>query len=638
MCGISGILHLSDPPADLAAIAQAMAEAQAHRGPDDSGLWSDGPVALSHRRLSIIDLSEGGHQPMTSADGRYVITYNGELYNYRELRAQLDYPFHTQSDTEVLLAAFAQWGPACLPRMHGMFAFAIWDRHEQFLFLARDRMGIKPVYFSFEENNFCFASELRAILASGQVRPEIDPAALLEYLRFQTVYAPATLLKGIQLLPAGHFLTVKKGKLEMTEWWSAEKRIDRQERSPEATRKAVRDALAKAVERRLVSDVPFGAFLSGGIDSSAIVGLMAEVSTSPVHTFTVTFDESSYSEAPYAAEIARRFRTEHTEIRLSPRHFLDLLPAALAALDHPSGDGPNTYVVAKATKDAGITMALSGLGGDELFAGYDHFKRLYRLQNMGWLNAIPRPLRQLAASTLQTLSPSVAAQKIAALLPSPKIDLASAYPLQRQVLLDTQISQISNPSSFAKATADTANHSSFAKATADTANHKSLILSQISLLELRTYLQHTLLRDTDQMSMAHALEVRVPFLDHELVELALGIPDDLKYPHTPKQLLVESLGDLLPTSIVHRPKMGFTLPFAQWMKRELHDFCTERLDYLVALPFFREEGIRQLWHDFLAGKPSVTWARVWVLVVLGDWIKNVFSPQRRDGRHVKDRR
>jgi asparagine synthase (glutamine-hydrolysing) len=626
MCGISGILNAGAETPALAAIAQHMASAQAHRGPDDSGVWAEGPAALSHRRLSIIDLSEGGHQPMVSADGRYVMVFNGEIYNYRELRRQLGYPFRTQSDSEVLLAAYAQWGAACLHRLNGMFAFAVWDRQEQSLFLARDRMGIKPVYYAFENGAFCFASELRAVLASGIVQPDIGLEALTEYLRYQTVYAPRTLLKEVRMLEAGHFLRVEKlrsGEVEVIRWWGVEDYLRVEEVRRGEVEKRVRDTLRRAVERRLVADVPFGAFLSGGIDSSAVVGLMAEVSASPVHTFTVTFDESAYSEAVYAAEIAKRFRTEHTEIRLSPQHFLDLLPEALAAMDHPSGDGPNTYVVSKATKAAGITMALSGLGGDELFAGYDHFKRLYRLQKMGWLNAIPLPLRQAAGAALETIRPGIASQKISALLSAKKIDLQTAHALQRQVLLDKQIEQLTphpsplipHPSPFTL--------------------HPSPLLSQISSLELATYLRHTLLRDTDQMSMAHALEVRVPFLDHELVELVLGIPDDLKYPHsTPKQLLVESLGDLLPPSIVHRPKMGFTLPFERWMKQELRAFCEERLGYLGGTGHFREEAVQQLWRDFLAGKPTVTWARAWVLVVLGDWMKRNISPLRRYERDV----
>lgn len=618
MCGISGVYSGQFSTSNLRSTAQRMASAQAHRGPDDSGVWAEGPAALSHRRLSIIDLSEGGHQPMVSADGRYVMVFNGEIYNYRELRSQLGYPFRTQSDSEVLLAAYAQWGAACLHRLNGMFAFAVWDRQEQSLFLARDRMGIKPVYYAFENGAFCFASELRAVLASGLVQPDIDPEALTEYLRYQTVYAPRTLLKGVRMLEAGYFLKVEEvrgGEVEEVRWWGVEDYLKVEKvRSGEVERPAVRDALRRAVERRLVADVPFGAFLSGGIDSSAVVGLMAEVSASPVHTFTVTFEESAFSEAVYAAEIAKRFRTEHTEIRLSPQHFLDLLPEALTAMDHPSGDGPNTYVVSKATKAAGITMALSGLGGDELFAGYDHFKRLYRLQKMGWLNAIPQPLRQAAGAALETLRPGIPSQKISALLAAKKIDLQTAHALQRQVLLEKQIEQL------------TTHHSTLTTHHSTLTTPLSPILSQISSLELTTYLRHTLLRDTDQMSMAHALEVRVPFLDHELVELVLGIPDNLKYPHTPKQLLVESLGDLLPPSIVHRPKMGFTLPFERWMKQELRAFCEERLGYLGGTAYFREEAVQRLWRDFLAGKPTVTWARVWMLVVLGDWMKTNSPP------------
>lgn len=611
MCGITGLLHFNDTCPD---VLSGMNAALAHRGPDAGGSWVEGPVGLGHRRLSIIDLSDAGRQPMHSADGRYVMVYNGELYNYRELRAELtDYPFSTQTDSEVLLAAYARWGANCLDRLKGMFGLAIWDRQAQSLFVARDRLGIKPVYYAADANKLVFASEVRALLASGLVPGRLDETALADYLRYQTVHAPDTLLVGVRLLPPGCYLRVSAaGQREEVTYWRP-RPADLSFDGAPAWQEAVRAALTAAVERRLVADVPFGAFLSGGIDSSAIVALMRQVMPGLLKTFSVTFAEEAFSEARYARQIARKFDTEHHEIKLSPGDFLKLLPEALSAMDHPSGDGPNTYVVSQATKAAGISMALSGLGGDELFGGYSIFRQAGVLERWGGL---PRPLRALGASAMARLRKDIAGAKMATLLRLPRLDALTAYPLYRQVLLDAQIGLLlpgfALPPNWV---------AQLAQSLAQQPDFQQLpLLSRISVLEMQTYMANVLLRDTDQMSMAHALEVRVPFLDHELVELALAAPDAVKYPHSPKQLLVASLGELLPPEIVNRPKMGFTLPFEQWMKAELRDFCQERLEQLGQRAPFDPKALRRLWAGFLAGQPGVSWSRLWTLVVLANWL------------------
>ncbi|MHB1241697.1 MAG: asparagine synthetase B family protein [Gammaproteobacteria bacterium] len=375
-------------------------------------------------------------------------------------------------------------------------------------------------------------------------------------------------------------------------------------------------ALLKAVERRLVSDVPFGAFLSGGIDSSAIVALMSQVSDR-VSTFSVTFSEEAFSEAQHARMVAEKFRTDHHEIRLSPEDFLALLPEALDRMDHPSGDGPNTYVVSGATRRAGITMALSGLGGDELFAGYPVFRQAARLFRRNRLQTVPAWVRRAAGYSYEALRPGIAGAKVRGILSQRRIGLASAYPFYRQVFLDRQISgllgrEILPVNQVARVVDGVMAHPGFAKLP---------LLSQVSVFEMFTYMQNVLLRDTDQMSMAHALEVRVPFLDHELVELVLSIPDEIKFPRTPKGLLVESLGELLPGEIVNRPKMGFTLPYEQWMRRELREFCEARLNRLAERPAFCRGMIGRYWTDLMAGKPTVSWSRLWMLVALEHWLE-----------------
>lgn len=617
MCGLTGILSFTNTP-PTGSIRQ-MNQALAHRGPNAEGAWEEGRIALGHRRLSIIDLSAAGQQPMHSADGRYVMVFNGEIYNYRELRAELtDYPFSTQTDSEVLLAAYICWGQSCLSKLKGMFSLAIWDRTEKSLFIARDRLGIKPLYYYTNGQYLVFASELRSLLASGLVPRQLSAKGLVDYLRYQTVHAPVTILEGVYMLMPGHQMEVVNGQVAIKAYWQpqADKSYQGQHLAPTVWQEEIKNHLKAAVERRLVADVPFGAFLSGGIDSSAIVALMSQTASGTIKTFSVTFAEEAFSEARYARMVADKFSTQHHEIKLHPNDFLRLLPDALAAMDHPSGDGPNTYVVSQATKAAGITMALSGLGGDELFGGYAIFPQSVRLNRLNGLNYIPHSVRAGLAHFLRQLKNDVSSAKIAEVLKLGHINALSAYPLFRQVLLDAQISQLLPHTVLSANTV-----ASLAQELSQDQGFTALpLLSQISILEMQTYMVNVLLRDTDQMSMAHALEVRVPFLDHELVELVLAISDDIKYPHTPKQLLVAAMGDLLPAEIVNRPKMGFTLPFETWMKGELKTFCEQRLVQIGNRAPFSSTGVQQLWQAFLANQPNVSWSRLWALVVLADWL------------------
>lgn len=629
MCGINGIFGLQDTGIARQKVA-AMNNAMRHRGPDDEGIFAEEKITLGHRRLSIIDLSAAGHQPMQSYDGRYTIVYNGELYNYRELKFELQrvvsgsgqhsYFFQTNTDTEVIIAAYARWGSDCLKRFNGMFAFAIWDNQTKEMFIARDRLGIKPLYYFFTNGVFAFSSEIRSLLASGLIPKKIDGNSLADYLRYQTVHAPDTIIKGVKMLMPGHFVEIKNEKPVIKSYWSLTKNISdgSKGKSYEEVCKDVNSLLTKAVERRLVADVPFGAFLSGGIDSSAVVGLMSKVSSEQIKTFSVTFDESEFSEAKYAQLVADKFNTDHHEIRLKPSDFIDDLPNALKAMDHPSGDGPNTYIVSKATRAAGITMALSGLGGDELFAGYDVFKRAQELGKKAWLNAVPQFMRAAGGSMLQKAKPGVASEKIAELLKQDKVAFHTFYPLSRQVLMDKQIKEILNNQQLA---ANRVVEIIEPLTSQQLKTNNQQLISKTSIAEISTYMQNVLLRDTDQMSMASALEVRVPFIDYTLVEYVLGIPDKYKSTASPKKLLVDALGDLLPSEIVNRPKMGFTFPWKHWMKNELKTFCERKMVSLSQRNLFNEQGVMKLWSDFLDDHPRITWSRVWYLVVLENWLQ-----------------
>lgn len=621
MCGINGFIPEKKFNDKKISVVKKMNASLAHRGPDNDGIWNDNDLCLGHRRLSIIDLSAESNQPFFSSDKRYVIVYNGELYNYRELKLELQrssqgsnaqpYFFKTSSDTEVILAAYIRWGNKCLDFFNGMYAFAIYDTQEKKLLIARDRLGVKPLYYYFGDEGFIFSSEIRPIIHSGIKTFSLNKEVIAEYAMYQTVLAPNTIIKGVKMLMPGHLLEFENGKASLSHYYSVNK-ISTQDLSYKETCDKVNELLTLSVQRRLVADVPFGAFLSGGIDSSAVVGLMSKVSSEKIQTFNVSFDESEFSEAKYAKLIAKKFNTQHHEIKLTPNDFLKQLPEALVATDHPSGDGANTYIVSKATKNAGITMALSGIGGDELFAGYDVFKRMNELRKKSWLNAVPQIARKTAGFVIQKQKRSVSGNKINELLSQEKINFNSAYPLSRSLFTLKELSALlknSNP------------FSQIEKIISSVPQNENHLLSAVSVAEINTYLQNVLLRDTDQMSMSVALEVREPFLDYKLVEFVLGVNDEQKFPHTPKKLLTDSLGDLLPNEIVNRPKMGFTLPWKHWLKNELKDFCEKNIFEFSEYDFCNKDEIQNLWKRFLNNDQTVTWSRIWHLVVLNNWIK-----------------
>lgn len=623
MCGINGFISQKFNGNEKSSIVRRMNATLAHRGPDHDGVWNNDTVCLGHRRLSIIDLNAESNQPFYSNDKRYIIIYNGELYNYKDLKLELQrsaqgsgntpYFFNTASDTEVILAAYIRWGKKCLDYFNGMYAFAIYDTHENSLLIARDRMGVKPLYYSYGDEGFIFSSEIRPIIHSGVKSFSLNKDVIAEYAMYQTVLAPNTIVKGIKMLMPGHLIEFKNNTPTISQYYSVNK-ISKSSEDLSYTQicSKVNELLTHSVQQRLVADVPFGAFLSGGIDSSAVVGLMSKVSSEKIQTFNVSFDESEFSEAKYAKLIAKKFNTQHHEIKLTPEDFLKQLPEALAATDHPSGDGPNTYIVSKATKNAGITMALSGIGGDELFAGYDVFRRMAELQKKSWLNAVPVLARKTAGFVIQKRKKSVSGHKIEELLGQPKINFNSAYPLNRSLFTQKELSSLlNNGSPFAQ----------IKKIMFEVPQIENHLLSAVSIAETNTYLQNTLLRDTDQMSMAVALEVREPFLDYKLIDFVFGINDAHKYPHTPKKLLIDSLGDLLPGEVVNRPKMGFTLPWQHWMKNEIKSFCEKNIQEFSGYDFCNKEGILSLWQRFLKNDPSVNWSRIWHLVVLNNWIK-----------------
>lgn len=622
MCGIAGIVYtnaLSDPKAAL----HNMLDAMSHRGPDARGVFHEEMVSLGHQRLSVLDPLERGNQPMTDHTGRYTLVHNGEIYNFRELRKELDYPWKTETDTEMILAAYQKWGPDCLHRFNGMFAFALWDNVEQELFVARDRMGIKPLYYFIWEGGLAFASEVRALTKvmkdlCGQI-PKVNREKLADYLMYQTTYGSETMVEQIQILEPGQYFTDKPdtGEIDSRKWWNVFDSASDEGRliSPVEVKSRVKELLSKAVERRLISDVPLGAFLSGGIDSSAIVALMSEVSSQPVETFSVVFEEKEYDESKWSEMIACQYNTRHHPILVKPTDFLEALPAALKSMDHPSGDGINSYVVSQITREKGITVALSGLGGDELFAGYPIFNQLPAIQNKKSLWMIPVDLRKLLRHPYGWLKKGRQAEKIKAVMALKSPEMEDIYQVFRTIY---------PPKLAHKLAPEGLPNSELAHLL--TSNREGLaelpLLSKISAAEIASYTQSVLLRDTDQMSMAQALEVRVPFFDHELVEFVLGVPDAVKRPDYPKKLLVESLGDLLPHDLVHRKKMGFVFPWEQWLRHELRDFCDLRIRKLQDNGLIDADLLGQVWKEFQAGEGQWLWTHIWLPVVLQEWMDN----------------
>ncbi len=618
MCGIAGVFGEIHPD-DIRQRLSRMSKRMSHRGPDAQGIFVNGSVGLAHVRLSIIDLSEAANQPMTDPTGRYTLVFNGEIYNYRQLRKQLpDFQFKTDGDTEVLLAGLIKWGIDFVKECNGMFAFAFYDSDREECYICRDRLGIKPLYYLRSDKQVLFANEIRTLLAGLDSFPAINENALPDYLRYQTVHGPSTILEGVFSLPAGSYLKMSDNEDELIHYWSLLE-ADRQMSSLnyEDSCRMIRKRLDESVARRLISDVPLGIFLSGGIDSSAIVALASSHGNQKIRTFTIDFDEKEFSESQHAELIARKYETEHHRIPLSPNSLLDQLPNALSAMDHPTGDGINTYVVSGAAKKAGITVALSGLGGDELFAGYPIFKQFVELQGRKWLLSFPGFVRDFAGRFLEWKNPGVASKKTRRVLNQERFDLEYIYPISREVSDPEINSDLLNGSSK--------RDNSVYKIVADAIGYGNQgfslpLLSQVSYAEISTYLRNVLLRDTDQMSMAHALEVRVPFLDHELVSTVMGVNDRYKFPHQPKKLLVDAMGDLLPNEITNRAKMGFTFPWEIWMKNELREFCGDMISSLAQRPQFNSKSLHKRWNGFLAGRPDITWSRLWHLCILEAWL------------------
>jgi asparagine synthase (glutamine-hydrolysing) len=589
-----------------------MCQVLGHRGPDGEGVFADGSVALGHRRLSIIDL-ETGDQPMTNEDGQIWITFNGEIFNYRDLRHELiraGHHFKTRSDTEVILHLYEDHDVDCLRHLNGQFAFGLWDGRKRRLLLARDRLGIKPLYFLLDRRRCLFGSELKAIREAFPEPRPLDLEALDLYLSYLYIPAPHTIFRGIQKLPASTALVVEPERFRLFTYWD----LSTPAAPPREWAEALETQLQTAVARQMVSDVPVGAFLSGGIDSATVVAHMCRVSN-PVNTFSIGFPQEEYSELPYARQVAERFGTRHHELVVDAEKASDLVPRLAAHLDEPFGD-PSAVPTFHLARLAGahVKVCLAGDGGDELFAGYDRYRDVLRHRVY---DLLPRTMKRGCARLARMARPGSSLWKrfhrLGQTAWDRHIDTLTFFDSHQRVQLYTpelaRAIGARDARGYLRALLD--RYSSFP------------FLSQLLACDLRSSLAEDMLAKVDRMSMWNALEVRVPLLDHELVELAFQIPDGYKLRGpVAKWLLKQIMGEQLPPDILTRPKQGFGPPLKHWFKGDLGSFTAEilRQPRAVELGLFREEAVERL-VDFSVRRRHIPGRRVWQLLILDLWLR-----------------
>ena len=618
MCGIVGAINQAAPVS--AEAAQRAAASLAKRGPDDSGVWTEGETALAHRRLAILDLTPAGHQPMVSTDGRYVIVLNGEIYNFLELRRQLnpdENAWHSRSDTEVVLAAYGRWGPECVNRFHGMFAFAIWDRKEKRLFAARDRMGVKPFYYHFGSAGFLFASRPRALFAlDASLSPELDEQALRYYLEIGYIPAPWSIHREIRKLPPAHYLMLDASGLRVRRYWDFRHIVPEQRwsrRSETDLLDELDEIISRSVRLRMVADVPLGAFLSGGIDSSLVVAAMRRHSAQPIRSFTVGFEEPEYDESKHASRVAKALGTEHEVEYLRVDDLLGLLPAFRAEFDEPFFDSSAfpTLAVSRMARRK-VTVSLSGDGGDELFGGY-HYYQIMRGLSPAF--SVPEIMRRVAAAGI-SLMPGHSMKLLAAALREP--DAGSAFAFARSIAKDFRGVLLPEVLEHTQSLRQL-----FGKTCAEFASGLSSV-EQAMRLDAAYTLPDDYLQKVDVASMAFSLEARDPLLDQELVEWAMRLPLEWKFRRGRNKYLLRKLAyRYVPQELLDRPKQGFGVPIDRWLRGPLREWAEERLNdnsLYQRMPLNRAR-VDELFALHLSGARNV-YPMLWAILVLADFVSD----------------
>lgn len=632
MCGIAGICQVDASPLtpEAGQWVKAMTDRMSHRGPDGEGQWSSGPVCLGHRRLSIIDLSGGG-QPMHSADGQMTVTFNGEIYNYAELKEQLTAlggQFQTSSDTEVILEGYRIWGPDCLARFDGMFAFALWDNQQRRLFCARDRFGKKPFFYTVQHGRLYFASELTGIEQLRHLSLTMNPQAVMRYLAYEYVPTPHSVYTEVQSLPPSHMLLLQDGNLSISRYWDMPMPDESDRRSDNELCEELRFLLSRAVRRRMVSDVPLGVFLSGGIDSSIVAGLMARQSSTAIKTFSIGFSEASYDESRYARIVAKAFATDHHERVLSAEECADTLPGIISRMDVPMADASvaPTWLLSGVTREK-VTVALGGDGADELWAGYEHYIGFKVAQ---WYNAAPsalrkgiiEPLAQLLPSSAGYINPRLAVATFLRAAHAPawqrvQTMLTAFTPDMQESILDSAF-KAQQPGFLAPEVlfAPTREHYDHWQP-----QNAATPLARAFHVYARQFMLDDILVKVDRCSMLHSLEVRAPFLDKDAAEFAARLPVGRKlHGFKRKWLLKKAFAELLPDEILYRNKRGFQIPVAQWLRGRMRPLMEDLLSEstLKAQGIFNHQAVRALMDEHVSGRADLR-KPLWTLLVFQLW-------------------
>ncbi|MGH9872020.1 MAG: asparagine synthase (glutamine-hydrolyzing) [Pyrinomonadaceae bacterium] len=631
MCGINGIAFSSRSGRRIdAAVVERMRDVITHRGPDDQGIFIDGAVGLGHRRLSIVDVG-AGHQPMTNEDGSLHITYNGEIYNHADFREQLEargHIYRTHCDTETILHLYEEHGSSCVDHLRGMFAFAIWDERKRELFIARDRLGVKPLYYAHtSDGSLYFGSEIKTLLEAGAIKPEINFAALPDYLSNHATSAEETLFRGVKRLLPGHTLLWRDGEIHVARFWDISfKKTEDNGRSDQDYIAEWHELFRASVRLRLMADVPLGMFLSGGIDSSAIAAVMSSMIAEPIKTFSVAFAEREANELSYARTVAKAFKTDHHEIVVSPEQFFDVLPSLVWHEDEPLAHPSSValYFVSRLASQK-VKVALTGEGSDELLAGYGRYRKTILNLAFGerYRNVTPSSVRGAVRNSIKAFPTSRFRQKLLRSFLNVKPDIESIYfdnfavfPLlmQNDLLSPVARERIGLIDPYAGVR-------SFLEETDATS-----LLDRLLYADIKTYL-HELLMKQDQMSMAASVESRVPFLDHKLVEFTCSLPERLKLRGaTTKYILRESMKGVLPQSILERPKMGFPVPIASWFRGAYSSIIDEYVlsERAIGRGIFNAAFVRQLVKRHQAGAENHE-ERLWALVNFEIWQRQFFD-------------
>jgi len=626
MCGIAGIVDLTSqgPPRE---ILGRMTRLLQHRGPDDEGIAVMGPAGLGHRRLSIIDLSSAGHQPMSLEDGELHVVFNGEIYNFPEVKAELEglgQTFRTRSDTEVLLRAYRVWGTDSLQKLNGMFAFAIWDAQRQVLFAARDRLGKKPLFYHHRPGRLAFASEMKALLADPEIPRDVDPAAIDEFLTYTYIPAPRTILRNVWKLLPGRYLWYEKDRVTTHRYWELTFGSNGTPASEPEALERIEDLFRASVRRRLVSDVPVGAFLSGGLDSSAVVGMMAQLSSEPVRTYTIDFEEEGFSEVEDARAIAAHFGTRHEEFCVRA-DAVGILPDLVWHLDEPFGDSsavPSYYVAKVAAQH--VKVVLSGDGGDELFAGYNRYKRAMAQKPWRWIpHALRRRILGSVANRLPIEWPGRnQLYEIGNMRRESGPDWVGMYPYIRE--------RIYSPAMRVELRVGQASTGNVALEELPRLRGLDR-LSRLQYLDTMRYLPDDILVKVDRTTMAHSLESRAPLLDHVLVSYVASLPPSMKLRgEVSKYLFRKMAARYLPLSALQKKKQGFGIPAEDWFRSDLKEHARERLLDRRALErgyFDRRIVERVLGHHAAGGRDYSNW--IWCLLMLEEWHRVFLDPETR---------